>query len=117
MQLQTVFKKSRAPVIEPRHRVISETIAADRPETRRYHSVFDAVMLHSKNNSFHPLRDYLAAGAPSIRRMPYPGLRSHFNDNYGRDSKDASQHLREKWVVKIAELHSFDRDTTNRLKN
>src|SRR5262249_19011426 len=43
---------------------------------------------------------------------------AYFTDNLpDLDSKDASQHLRGKWLIEVAELHSFDKATTNGLKH
>jgi predicted P-loop ATPase len=175
MRCVTVFKKSRDPLIEADIVSLQEQFQLAGLKRVGSDTMFDGVMLHSRENSFHPLREYLAdlewdgklrvgnwlttyLGAEEseytkavgrmflismIARVMKPGCKvdhmpvfegpqgalkstacrvlageDYFTDNLpDLDSKDASQHLRGKWVVEIAELHSFDRATTNRLKS
>jgi len=175
MRCVTVFRQSRDPITDAdiiRYQERFQLAGLKRVSTE---TVFDAIMLHSRENSFHPLREYLAdlnwdgklrVGSwltaylgveeteytkaigrmflvSMVARVMKPGCKvdhmlvlegpqgamkstacrvlasdAYFTDNLpDLDSKDASQHLRGKWLVEVAELHSFDKATTNRLKS
>jgi predicted P-loop ATPase len=175
MRCTTVFKQSRVPLVETDIIKFQEVFQLAGLKRVGGETVLDGIKLHSKENSFHPVREYLAQlawdGTPRIgswlstylgaevgeyaeaigrmflismvARVMKPGCKvdhmlvlegeqgamkstacralateAFFSDNLpDLESKDASQHLRGKWLIEVAEMHSFDRATTTRLKS
>lgn len=175
MRCATVFKKSREPVTDTDIIKFQESFQLAGLKRIGFEPVFDAIRLHSRENSFHPVREHLAAliwdGIPRLKawlttylgaeeteytaaigamflismvaRVMKPGCKAdhmlvlegeqgslkstccralagddYFSDNLPNlEDKDSSQHLRGKWLVEVAEMHSFDRAETTRLKS
>jgi predicted P-loop ATPase len=66
--------------------------------------------------------DYMPILESGQGTLKSSALRALAGDKYFSDQlpdlhhKDSSQHLRDKWVIEIAEMHTFDRATINQLK-
>jgi hypothetical protein len=175
MRCTAVFKKSREPITDTDITKMQESLQLAGLRRIGSEPVYDAIILHSRDNSFHPLREYLAGliwdgtqrlgtwlptylGAEQtdytaaigamfiismIARVMNPGSKvdhmlvlegeqgsmkstacrtlaggDYFSDNLpDLDNKDSSQHLRGKWLVEVAEMHSFDRATSLKIKS
>jgi predicted P-loop ATPase len=177
MRCTAVSKKSRAPITDTDITKMQESFQLAGLRRIGSEPMYDAIILHSRDNSFHPLREYLAGltwdgtsrlgtwlsvhlGAERseytsaigtmfiismIARVMKPGSKvdhmlvlegeqgsmkstacrvqagdDYFSDNLpDLDNKDSSQHLRGKWLwlVEVAEMHSFDRATSLKIKS
>jgi predicted P-loop ATPase len=175
MRRTAVFKETRRAITDTDVTRMQESFQHAGLKRVGSEPMYSAIMAHSQDHAFHPVREYLAGlqwdGVPRLKtwlstyigaenteyaaaigamfmismvaRVMRPGCKAdhmlvlegeqgslkstccrvlagddYFSDNLpDLDSKDSSQHLAGKWLIEVAELHSFDRATSLKIKS